>query len=104
MNVRRPPLEVPESDHNLVYAKIRISRRPETNRRKDSTKETNSEDGRPQAVDADPNLRCQVAKFRTCINDVATDMADVILSTAAELASARAEHRVGARVLVWRLR
>ena len=45
---------------------------------------------------ADPNLRCQVANAMvavlplipngTCINDVVTDMADVMLSTAAELA------------------
>ena len=43
----------------------------------------------------DPNLRCQVANAMvdalppipdgTCIGDIATDMADVILSTAAEL-------------------
>ena len=40
---------------------------------------------------ADPNLRCQVAALPsipdgTCISDVATDTADVMLSTAAELA------------------
>ena len=41
VNVRRPPLEAPESDHNLVYAKVRIPRRSAPNRRKrDSTKET----------------------------------------------------------------
>ena len=41
VNVRRPSLEAPESDHNLVYAKVRIPRRPAPNRRKrDSTKET----------------------------------------------------------------
>ena len=44
----------------------------------------------------DPNLRCQVAKAMVdtlppipdgiCISDIATDMADVNLSTAAELA------------------
>ena len=40
-NVRRPALEAPESDHNLVYAKVRIPRRSAPNRRKrDSTKET----------------------------------------------------------------
>ena len=61
VNVRRPPLEAPESDHNLVYAKVRIPRRSAPNRRKrDSTKET------PKLADlrrlmADPNLRCQVA-------------------------------------------
>ena len=45
---------------------------------------------------ADPNLRCQVANAMvavlspipgdTCISDIATDVADVMLSTAAELA------------------
>ena len=90
-----PPLEAPESGHNLVYAKVRIPRRSAPNRRKrDRAKET------PKLADlrrllTDPNLRCQVANamvyalppFRdgTCISDIATDMADVMLSTAAEL-------------------
>ena len=40
VNIRRPPLETPESDHNLVYAKVRIPRRSTPNRRKrGSTKE-----------------------------------------------------------------
>ena len=95
VNVRRPPLEAPESDHNLVYAKVRIPRRSAPNRRKrDSIKET------PKLADlrqlmTDPNLRCQVTNAMvdalppipdgTCICDIATDMADVMLSTAAEL-------------------
>ena len=90
-NVRRPSSEAPESDHNLVCAKIRIPRRSGLNRRKrDSTKKI------PSTADirrlmADPNLRCQVTVLPlipdgTCISDVATDMADVMLSTAAELA------------------
>ena len=95
VNVRRPPLEAPESDHNLVYAKVRIPRRSAPNRRKrDSTEET------PKLADlrrlmTDPNLRCQVANAMvdalppipdgTCIGGIATDMADVMLSTAAEL-------------------
>ena len=95
VNVRRPPLEAPESDHNLVYAKVRIPRRSAPNRRKrDSTKKT------PKLVDlrrlmTDPNLRWQVASAMvdalppvsdgTCIGDIATDTADVMLSTAAEL-------------------
>ena len=95
VNVRRPPLEAPESDHNLVYTKVRIPRRSAPNRRKrDSTKET------PKLADlrrlmTDPNLRCQVANAMvdaltpipdgTCIGEIATDMADVMLSTAAEL-------------------
>ena len=45
---------------------------------------------------ADPNLRCQIANAMvaalssihdgTCISDVANDMADIVPSTAAELA------------------
>ena len=66
----------------------------------------------------DPNLRCQVASAivaalprihdGTCSSDIAIDMADAMLPTAAELVrtalSARVEHRVGARGPVWRLR
>ena len=41
VNVRRPPLDVLESDHNLVYAKVRMPRRSAPNRRKgDNTRET----------------------------------------------------------------
>ena len=81
--VRQPTLKTP---------KFRIPRRSAPNRRKrDSTKET------PKLADLrrlmiDPNLRCQVANVmvtplppipdRTCISDIATDMADVMLSTA----------------------
>ena len=95
VNIPRPPLEAPESDHNLVYAKARIPRRSAPNRRKrDITKET------PKLADlrrlmTDPNLRFQVANAMvdalppipdgTCISDIATDMAKVMLSTAAEL-------------------
>ena len=95
INIRRHPLEAPESDHNLVYAKVRIPRRSESNRRKrHRIKET------PKLVDlrrlmTDLNLRFQVANTMvgalppipdgTCISDIATDMADVMLSTAAEL-------------------
>ena len=78
-----------------MYAKVRIPRRSAPNRRKrDSTKET------PKLADlrrlmTDSNLRCQVANAMvhalppipdgTCIGDIATDMADVMLSTAVEL-------------------
>ena len=95
VNVRRPPLEAPESDNNLVYAKVRLSRKSAPKRRKrDSTKEI------PKLADlrrliTDPNLRCQVANAMvdalppfpdgTFIGDIATDMADVMLSTAVEL-------------------
>ena len=90
-----PPREAPECDHNLVYAKVRILRRSAPNRRKrDRTKET------PKLADlrrlmTDPNLRFQVASAMvdghppipdgTCISDIATGMADIMLSTAAEL-------------------
>ena len=95
VNIRRPSLEAPESDHNLVYEKVRILRRSEPNRRNmDSSKET------PKLADlrrlmTDSNLRCQVANAivaalppipdGTCISDIATEMVDVMLSTAAEL-------------------
>ena len=78
-----------------MYAKCRIPRGSAPNRRKrDSTKET------PKLADlrrlmTDPNLQCQVANATvdalppisdgTCISDIATDMIDVMLSTAAEL-------------------
>ena len=78
-----------------MYAKVRIPRRSAPNRRKrDSTKET------PKLVDlrrlmTDPNLRCQVPNAMvdalppipdgSYIGDIATDMADVMLSTAVEL-------------------
>ena len=75
-------------------AKVHIPRRSAPNRRKrDSTKET------PKLADlrrlmSDPNLRCLVANAMvdtlppipdgTCIVDIATDMAGVMLSSAAE--------------------
>ena len=95
VNVRRPPLEAPEPDHNLVYAKVRIPRRSALNRRKrNRIKET------PKLADlrrlmTGLNLRCQVANAMvdalppihdgTCISDITTDIADVMLSTAAEM-------------------
>ena len=95
VNVRRPPLEAPESDHNLVCPELPIPRRSVPNRRKrDSTKET------PKLADlrrlmTDPNLRCHVANAMVdalppildcpCTSDIATDMADVMFSTATEL-------------------
>ena len=101
-----PPLKAPKWDHNLVYTKVRIPRMSAPNRRKrDSTKET------PKLADlrrlmTDPNLRCQAANAMvdaqppfpdgTCISDIATDMADVMLSTAAELVP-RSKRPRGAR-------
>ena len=106
VNVRRPPLKAPESGHNLVYARVHIPRRSAPNRRKrDRAKET------PKLADlrrlmTDPNLRCQVANAMvdaqppihdgTCISDIATNMADVMLSTAAELVP-RSKHPRGAQ-------
>ena len=56
-NVRRPPLESPEYNHNLADAKIRIPRRSATNRRKrDRTKET-TKTADFRRLMADPNLR-----------------------------------------------
>ena len=78
-----------------MYAKVRIPRRSAPNRRKrDRTKQA------PKLADlrqlmTDPNLLFQVANAMvdgippipdgTCISDIATDMADVMLSAAAEL-------------------
>ena len=87
-------LTTPESDHNLVYAKVSIPRRSALNRRKrDSTKET-PKLANLRRLMTDPNLRCQDANAMvdaltptpdcTCISDIA-GMADVMLSTAAEL-------------------
>ena len=118
VNVRRPPLEAPESDHNIVYAKVRIPRRSAPNRRKrDRTKET------PRLADlrrltTDPNLRFQVANAMvhalppipdgTCISDIATDMRPKSCFPLRPIwyraLSAHAEHRVGARGPVWKLR
>ena len=95
VNVRRPPFKAPNSVHNLMYAKVSIPRRSAPNRRKrDSAKET------PKLVDlrrlrAVSNLGCQVVNTTvdalppisdgTGLSDIATDMADVVISTAAEL-------------------
>ena len=95
INVRRLPLVAPESDHNLVYAEVHIPRRSAPNRRKrDITKKT-SKLADLRRLMTDPNLRCQVANAMsdalpsipegTYISDIATDMADVMLFTAAEL-------------------
>ena len=95
VNVCRPPLEVPEPDHNIVYAKVRIPHRSAPDpRKKESTKETlKLADLRRLMID--PNLRFQVtnAMFATLppifdgtrINHIASDMADAMLSTATEL-------------------
>ena len=95
VNVRRPPLEAPELDHSLVYAKVYIPRRSVPNRRKrDSTNKT------PKLADlrrlmTDPNLRCQLANAMVdalppipdgiSISGITADVADVMLSTAAKL-------------------
>ena len=78
-----------------MYAKVRIPRRPAPNRStKDRTKET------PKLADlrqlmTDPDLRFTVANAMVdalppipdgnCVSDIATGMANVMLSTAAEL-------------------
>ena len=95
VNVRRHPLDAPESDHNLVYAKVHIPRRSAPNRRKrDSIKKT------PKLADLGRLMTGSILRFQvanamvdalppipdgTCISDIVTDMADVMLSTAAEL-------------------
>ena len=95
VNVRRPPLEAPESDHNLEYAKVRIPRRSTPNqRRREGTKVTPRT--AVQWLLTDPNHRCQVVNAMIaalpstpdgiCVCDNTTDMVEVMLSTAAELA------------------
>ena len=77
-----------------MYAKVRIPRRSVPNRRKrDSTKETLKLADLKRLM-TDPNLRCQDANAMvdalppipggTCINDIATNMANAMLSTAVE--------------------
>ena len=95
-----------------MHAKVRTQRRPASNRRKrDNTKE-NPKTADLRRMMTVSNLRCQVAKAivaalppipdGTWISHIATDMADVMFSTAAEQES----HfkRTGADILVWRLR
>ena len=78
-----------------MYAKVRIPRRSALNRRKrDNTKETLKLADLRRLM-TNPNLRCQVANAMvdalppipdgTCISNIATDMAEVMHSTAAEL-------------------
>ena len=75
---------------------VRTPRRSAPNgKNRDNTKEI-TKTGHLKRLMADPNLRCQVANAMvaslppiydgTCFRDIATDMVDVILSTAAELA------------------
>ena len=100
-----------------MYAKVRIPRRSAPSRRKrDSTKETSKLADLRRLV-TDPNLRFQVANAMvdalsptldgTCISDIATDMADVMLLQRPNwyrALSAHGEHRIGARGLVRKLR
>ena len=50
VKVRSPRLQSAESDHNLVYATVHIPRRSAPNRRR-KDHQSDSEDGRPTAVD-----------------------------------------------------
>ena len=89
-----------------MYAKVRFPRRSALNwRKRDITKETRKVTDLRRMM-TDPNLRCQVANAMvdalplipdgTCISGIATDMVDVMLSTAAELVP-RAKHPRGAQ-------
>ena len=101
VNVRRSPLKAPELDHKLVYAKVRIPRRSALNRRmRESTKEF-PRMAHLKWLMTDPNLRCQVANAMraalpipdgTCINHIAIDMDDVMLSIAAAELAPRSKH------------
>ena len=117
VNVRHPPLEAPESDHNLVYAKVRIPRRSAPNRRKrDSTKEISKLAGLRQLM-TDPNLRCQAANAMvealppipdgTCISDIALTWPTSCFPLRPNwyrALSAHAKHRDGVRGPVWKLK
>ena len=117
VNVRWPPLEAPEPDHNLVYVKVRIPRRFAPNRRKrDGTKET------PKLADLRRLILTRTfdARLRTrwLMHYHQSPMASVSVispptwSTSyfplrpnwCRALSAQAEHRVGARGPVWKLR
>ena len=91
-----PPLKSAESDHNLVYATVRIPRRSAPNRRRrECTKATQKTVDLQRLMD-DPDLRRQVAcainealspiPNGTGISDIAADMADLTLSTSAKIA------------------
>ena len=113
----RPSLDAPESYHNLVYAKVRTSRRSAPNRRKrDSTKQT-LKTADLRRLMTYTNLRCQVTNAMTVVlppipdGTRIGDIATIWLTSCFPLRlnwhraqSARAEHRVGARVLAWKLK
>ena len=60
VNVRRPPLEAPEPDHNLVYAKVRIPRRSAPNRKKRGITKLTPKLADIRRLMTDPNFRFQV--------------------------------------------
>ena len=61
IKVRSPPLESAESDHNLVYATLRIPRRSAPNRRRRESTKATRKNVDLQRLMADPDLRRQVA-------------------------------------------
>ena len=79
-------MEAPESDHNLVYAKVRIRRRFAENRRRRESAKENTKTADLRRLMTDPSPRCQVANViiaalppihdGTYISEIATDMAD----------------------------
>ena len=79
VNVRRLPFEGLETDHNLVYAKVRIPRRSGRIRRKGGSTKGTPKTANLRRLMADPNLQCQVLNAMvaalppipddTCIND-----------------------------------
>ena len=107
VNVRRPPLEAPESDYNLVYAKVRIPHRSAPQwRKRESTKET-PKTAELRRLMADPNFRCQFenAWLPHYHQSTLTSASCFPLRPNWHRAlSARAEHRIGAWGLLWRLK
>ena len=89
-----------------MYANLRIPRKSAPNRRKRASAKDSSKLTDSRWLMTDPNLRCQIANAMvdalppipdgTCISDIATDMADVMFSTAAELVP-RSKHPRGAQ-------
>ena len=87
VNVRRPPMEAPKSDHNLVYAKVRIRRRSAANRRRRESAKENTKTTYLRRLMTDPNLRGLVINGIIAalpsihhgtyiISEIANDMAD----------------------------
>ena len=89
VNVRPPPLESPQSDHNLVYATVRIPRRSAPNRRRREGTTATPKTADLQRLMADPNFRRHVVNATSAALPPIPNgncMAEVMLPIAAKLA------------------